>query len=115
MIFKKSFSFNNDNITQITIDNGVYMCIERNGFAIARVYFTSNGYVEINIPKGLTIIDNTNKCSVEPIVCDSQNFALCWTDSYTIFYNGKVVVDIVNKRQWSIYGPSDRNIKEIEI
>jgi hypothetical protein len=114
MIFKKDFSFSNDNIIKITIDKGVHMCIERTGFAIAHVYFTSDDYAEINIPKGLTIADNTNKCSVKPIVNDLQNFVLCWTDSYTIFYNDEVVIDLVNKRQWSIYGPANVGIKVMD-
>ncbi len=48
MSFKGSFSFKNDKILQLKIDDNVFIRIERVGFAVARLYFVDEGNAEIN-------------------------------------------------------------------
>ena len=52
---KGSFSFRNDYICETVLDDGIILCIERIGFAIARVYFVDDSFAEIPIPNGLVI------------------------------------------------------------
>jgi hypothetical protein len=113
MSSKGTFSFDTGNTRQTKLDDGVHLCIKITQFAIARVYFVSDQSGEIGIPEGLTIFDKTNRSPVIPLR-GTQSFALCWTDSYTISYNGETVFDLINQRQWSVHGSPNREILTIE-
>lgn len=80
--------------------------------AIAKVYVVNDGLALVPIPSGLSIRDDTNNVSVAAL--DQNKFVLAWTDAYTITYNNEIVLSVNNQRQWSLRGPSDREIKTLE-
>ena len=95
-----AFSFNKDSIYKTPLDDEIDLCLVRRGFAVARLYFIN--IAEIDIPKGVKVFDDTNKCQVQPLP-NTQFFALCWTDSYTIYYNNELVMQLKTNREWSIH------------
>jgi hypothetical protein len=97
----ESFSFQNENTREIVIKDGLILCIERIGFAIARVYFVNNCYCEISIPNGLVIRDIINNVLVRPLP-KTQSYALARTDSYRITLKGNLNIDLATQRQWSM-------------
>ena len=114
MTMKGSFSFRNDNIRETTLDDGIILRIERIGFAIARVYFVDDSFSEIPIPNGLVIRDITNNVAVAPYAPNVQSFALAWSDTYSIIFNGELITELATQRQWSLRGPPDRAIGTID-
>ena len=102
----ETFSFKKENMKEILMGDGIIMRIQRIGFAIARVYFVDNNNSEISIPHGLVIRDITNNVPVSPIR-KTQCYALAWSDTYKITFNGKVVIDLTTQRQWSMRTPDD--------
>ena len=114
MTMKGSFSFLNDNIRETTLDDGIILRIERIGFAIARVYFVDDSFSEIPIPNGLVIRGITNNVAVAPYAPNVQSFGLAWSDTYSIIFNGELITELANQRQWSLRGPPDRAIGTID-
>lgn len=56
---KGTFSFQNDNVLQLSINDNLFIRIERIGFAVARLFFIDAVFAEIDIPAGLTVHDDT--------------------------------------------------------
>ena len=111
---KGTFSFKDDNYgLETLLDNGVLLRIERNGFAIARVYFVDDGFVGVNIPAGLVVYDDTNNGIVRKL-SNRQDFLLAWSDSYTITLNGVLIIQLNTQRQWSVRSGPEQEIKTIE-
>jgi len=111
---KDSFSFHNDNILQTRIGDGVSLRIERIGFAVARVYFVDDGFAKVDVPKGFLITDNTNgNIPVLPLR-GTNDFFVGWTDNYTLFINGVMVMKLINQRQWVVHGPNERAFAVID-
>lgn len=112
MSFEDSFSFKNENITQITLEDGVILQIAKLGPAVARVYFVDETQVEIPIPAHFLICDLSNGVGVNPIP-GLNFFVLAWGDSYHILYRDQTVLSLRTQRQWSLAGPADRPIQAI--
>ena len=110
MTTKGSFLFQNDNIRETVLDDGIILRIERMGFAIARVYFIDDSFAEIPIPNGLVIRDITNNVAVAPFL---QSFALAWSDTYRISFNDEQDTELTTQRQWLLRGPPDRAIRSV--
>ena len=113
MTMKGTFSFQNDDIRETTLGDGIILRIERSGFAIARVYFVDDSFCEIPIPNGLVIRDITNNVAVAPAAPNVQFFVLAWSDTYSITFNGELITELATHRQWSLRGPPDRAIGTI--
>lgn len=100
--YKTQFSFkNNSQIMEFPVGDNVLARIESAGPSIARLYFVQN-QAEIKIPEGIRVYDNTNKVKVDPV--SRQEFAMCWTDDYSIIYKDEVLLQLNNKRVWSVQG-----------
>jgi hypothetical protein len=104
MSFKGTFSFKNNNITATKIGDNLYLRLERNGPAIARIYFVDEGSAEVPVPEGLVVQDVTNNVVVEPFLGNNY-FVVAWIDNYTISLNGIIIVGLANQRQWNVSGP----------
>ncbi len=110
-----SFSFRNDWILQTSIQDGVFLRLKRISSAVARVYFVNDMSVEVDVPEGFQIVDHTNRdIVVERFAEGRQDFALGWTDSYSLIFGGTLVLSLRNDRQWSVHGVSDRVFSMIE-
>jgi hypothetical protein len=105
MSFKGSFSFKNDKILQLKIDDNIFIRMERVGFAIARLFFVDEGQAEINIPANLVVHDDSHDGAVVLPLFGNQIFVLSWSDSYSVVYNGTSILGLANQRQWAVTGP----------
>lgn len=113
MSFKGSFSFKNDKILQMKIDDNVYVRIERVGFAIARLYFVDEANGEIDIPNGLIVLDHTNgDAKVKPLL-NNQYFVLAWSDNYSVMINNVSIMGLENLRQWAVTGASQVQVFDV--
>eukprot|EP01041_Mallomonas_annulata_P009272 gene9272-19247_t len=108
--FKCSFSFEKENIRQILIDDTVFMRLERVDPAVARLHFVDAEAVEVDIPEGIIVHDNTNNIQTQPTFLGAQFFVLCWSDNYTITLNGETVLDLSNQR---LRVPVERQVETI--
>ena len=112
--FKGSFTFKNDNIRETAVTDGVWLRLERVGFAVARLYFVDDGAVQVDIPQGIVVRDNTNNTELPTIFPGANFYVLAWSDNYTITYQGQIVVDLSTQRQWDLCAPADKEVATIE-
>lgn len=109
------FSFKNDKILQLKIDDNVFIRIERVGFAVARLYFVDEGNAEINIPDTLVVLDQTHgDIAVQPLL-NNQYFVLAWSDNYSVVYHDETVMGLANQRQWAVTGPRAAQVQVFEV
>jgi len=115
MTTKGLFTFCNDKFLQTQIQDDITLRIERIGMAVARVFFVREGYNEIPIPYGFKIIDHSNgDIPVKPLI-GRQEYFLGWTDNYSLFYNDKEIMKLINQRQWAIEGQQERSIETLDL
>lgn len=114
MSAKGSFSFRNDKILQTPINDGVVLRLDRVGLAVARVFFIDSGFVEVQIPDGFRVIDNTNGDILVQPLPGRQEYFLGWADNYSLFLDGALVVKLINQRQWAIQAPLERAVMTVE-
>ena len=103
---ESNFNFTNMNQSYIySVTSNIILHIHRISYSVAMLYFTDEINNPINIPTGITIytcdFQNMDSRIILPPT-PSQKYALCWTDSYEIEFNGEIVLNITNKRTWSI-------------
>jgi hypothetical protein len=111
---KGLFSFTNDKILHTQIGDGIYLRIERIGPAVARVFFINEGYVEVEVPNGFTIIDHSNGDIDVAKLHGRNEYFIGWTDNYSMKLNDIVIVNLINLRQWAVQGPAQREIFSLE-
>ena len=60
--------------------------------------------VKINIPNGVLIYTYDYQNIQKKVIQESINeeYALCWTDNYTVELNKKILINIKNQRKWNI-------------
>lgn len=111
---KSSFSFKNDKILQIEIDDNTFIRVESVGFAVARLYFVDGGFAEIPIPPGLVVRDETHGGAPVLPLLGNPYFVLAWTDNYSVELNGAIILGMANQRQWAISGPRAAHFQLID-
>lgn len=99
-----SFNFTNaTNVYTYNISENVVIHIDTINNSIATLYFTNKHNEKINIPSGLVVYEydfqTKEKVSLKS---RQQQFALCWSDNYTIKLDNKIILDIKNERKWTI-------------
>jgi hypothetical protein len=115
MSAKGSFSFRNDRILQTEVEDGICLRLERVGFAVARVYFVNEGFGEVDIPNGFSIVDHANgDAAVHPLP-GRQEFFLGWADNYSLLFRNELVIRLINQRQWVIQGNADRITTMVDV
>ncbi|RIB14243.1 hypothetical protein C2G38_2040367 [Gigaspora rosea] len=104
MSYKSSFSYKNDNINVIYVDNNIQIRIERVTSDVARVYFVNNRGRQIQVPAN-TIFRNTTNNQNEPI--HNNSFYITWVPNYILFHNGAEIFKLENQKQQAIKGAID--------
>jgi len=87
------------------IHPGLLLHIDRLSHSVASLPFTDEYNNKVPIPTEIRVYTfDFNKTQSKVIVGPSLNndYALCWTDNYTVEWNGEIVVNIKNKRSWKI-------------
>jgi hypothetical protein len=113
MSFEGSFSFKTEKLFTTRLTDGIFLRVQRAGFAVARLFFVDETSAEVPIPDGFVVIDITNgNVRVQPML---NSFFLGWTDNYTLLFRGVVVVEFLNQRQWALQGPPDRAIELADV
>lgn len=81
--------------------------LDRTSHSVAVIYFTDNQNPKkyIPIPKGIVVYtydfqDTKRRVIQEPI--NSSSYGLCWTENYEVEYNGKIILELKNKRCWDV-------------
>ncbi|RIB03077.1 hypothetical protein C2G38_2226101 [Gigaspora rosea] len=103
MRFRGYFSYKNDNIYVITLNNNVHMRIERVNVNVARIYFVDGPGNEIPIPTGITLRDTLNNINETPLVLHGiGSFFISWIANYSLFQNGVEICALKNQKEQSI-------------
>lgn len=103
---KSTFNFSNtDNEYIHAIHPGLLVHIHRISHSVASLSFTDEFNNKVPIPTEIKVytFDYTKKQSkviVKPSL--HNDYALCWTDNYTVEWNSEIVLNIKNKRSWKI-------------
>lgn len=104
MLSKKgSFSYKQDNVNYLVLDENTTIKIERINNNVARVYLVDAQQVQQPIPPHVTMTDSAGGV-VAPFL---NNFLITWVDSYTLAVNGQPHMVLNNQKQQSIRGPAD--------
>ncbi|CAG8611677.1 10579_t:CDS:1 [Diversispora eburnea] len=111
MPYKGIFSYKNDNINVIHVDNNVRIMIERITTDIARIYFVNNRGRQIQIPVN-TVLRNTTNNQNEPI--HNNAFYITWVSNYILLQNGIEIFRLENQKQQAIKGGADLETDLIE-
>lgn len=101
---KVPFIFNLKNIHDILVGNGITMRLECISPSISKLYFINDISLQVAIPDGIAVYDNTNKIDVKPLPGNSGTkfFILCYSDNYIISMNGRIILELSNKHQWEL-------------
>src|SRR5690242_1422520 len=96
MPYKGSFSYKNDNINVIVIDNNVRAMIEMVVDNVARLYFVNSRGVQIQIPANITLRDTITNQIQAPY---RNEYLITWFTSYTLYLNGVAFFGLENQQQ----------------
>jgi hypothetical protein len=100
---KGFYSFENPSIRQTKICDGVWLRLGKTGCkSLARIYFVDEMQREIKIPDKISVIDDTANSVLNPL---GETFALCYTDNYSVKYDGELIFSVKILHQWVISGP----------
>ncbi|CAG8490273.1 7643_t:CDS:2 [Scutellospora calospora] len=94
-----TFSYINGKTYIITIDNNTKMRISSLNTDIARVYFFNNNNVQVPVPNGMVMHDDVNNYNLRHF---RGEYHISWIYSYTLFWNGNVVVRLYNQKQQAV-------------
>ena len=108
------FSFHNDNVLQIRIQDGINLRVDRLNMAVACVHFVDDEYAEVPIPKGFKILDNSNRNIPVHPPFGNPRFFLGWGDNYSLFLNNTLLAKLHNQRQWAVQGSLECVIEKVE-
>lgn len=103
---KSTFNFSNpDNQYIHEIRPELLVHINRISPSVASLTFTDECNNKVPIPNEIKVytFDYTKtqyKVFVKPSI--NNDYALCWTDNYTVEWNDEIVLNIKNKRSWKI-------------
>nr|CAG8541270.1 12379_t:CDS:1 [Entrophospora candida] len=106
-MYKGSFSYKNNNIFVVNIDdnNVQYQArVEKINQNVARIYFVNNNGIEIPIPACVSLRDTTNNEDVNPY---GEDFLIAWTSNYTFFLNSVELFRLENQKQQAVMGTQD--------
>ncbi|RIB13587.1 hypothetical protein C2G38_2197417 [Gigaspora rosea] len=101
MPHKGSFSYKNDNIYVIHIDNNIKAKIERVIFNVAKIYFTDRRGQQIPAPPN-TILRNLMVNQNEPI--HNNCFYITWITNYAFLQNGVEIFRLKNQKHQVVKG-----------
>lgn len=104
-----TFSFDNDNIIEFEIHDGVFARLKRTSCAVAVLTFIKDG-VEAPIPPDFNIFDDKHNEIVKP---HREYYALCWTDPYILKWNGNSVT-FTTERRWFVQSAKELSLNVIE-
>ena len=104
MPYKGSFSYKNNNINVIIIDNNVRAMIERVANGVARLYFVNSHGVQIPVPANITLRNTVTNQIQAPY---HNEYFITWFNNYTLYLNGIAFFGLENQQQQVIKGGSD--------
>jgi hypothetical protein len=93
-----TLSFTSPDTIRIPLQDSISLKIKRDSIATACVSFVQDG-VEVNVPDDVIVKNRTYNEIITPVY-NTQNFILGWTCSYEVYSGGKLIVSLVNKRDW---------------
>lgn len=103
---KSTFNFSNPNNEFVHIIHPELLVhIQRISHSVASLTFTDEYNNKVPIPTDIKVYTfDFTKTQPKVIVKPSlhNDYALCWTDNYTVEWNGEIAVNIKNKRSWKI-------------
>ncbi|RHZ71745.1 hypothetical protein Glove_255g19 [Diversispora epigaea] len=100
-MYKGSFSFKNDKINSIEIDQKTNAKIERKDDDTAELYFVNDKNFRIPIPADIILQNTTdNEDQVPPSSADK--FHVTWHSNYTLYKKGHAIFHLENQKQHAI-------------
>lgn len=103
---KSTFNFSKPHNQYVhVIKRELLVHIHRISHSVASLTFTDECNNKVPIPDEIKVYTfDYNKKQSKVILEPSLNndYALCWTENYTVEWNGEIVVNLQNKRSWKI-------------
>ena len=98
---KGSFSYTQDTVNFVAINNNLRVKIERINNAIARVSLVNAQSQEVALPANIHMQQNDGA----PNPPAFNGFLISWVDSYTLFVGEEPYMELNNQKQQSISAP----------
>ncbi|GBC07330.1 hypothetical protein RclHR1_00740013 [Rhizophagus clarus] len=105
--FHGSFSYRNDHINIIRIEENVNLRVERENSEVAIIYFANDQGDRIPIPRGITVRNITDNSIVRPSRHGRWFYSISWVPSYEIYRDNVRIVSLDNQKQQVIRGSDD--------
>ncbi|CAB4435767.1 unnamed protein product [Rhizophagus irregularis] len=102
--FHGSFSYNNDHISVIQIEDNINIRVERENVDVAIIYFVNDQGGRIRIPPGITVRNVTNNTIIRPSRHGRWFYSISWVSSYAIHRDNEHIISINNQKQQAISG-----------
>eukprot|EP00611_Tribonema_gayanum_P028451 TRINITY_DN731_c0_g2_i8.p1 TRINITY_DN731_c0_g2~~TRINITY_DN731_c0_g2_i8.p1 ORF type:complete len:115 (+),score=15.45 TRINITY_DN731_c0_g2_i8:227-571(+) len=99
---KACFSYLQDNVNLVVIDEHLTVRIERINNNVARLYLVGPNNVQVDVPPHVQVVDQAG-AQIAPFM---QNFLITWVDSYVMTVNGQVFLKLSNQKQQSLSAPN---------
>ncbi|RGB23395.1 hypothetical protein C1646_778969 [Rhizophagus diaphanus] len=105
--FHGSFSYRNDRVNVINIEDNVNLRIERENSEVAVIYFVNDQGDRIPIPRGITVRNATENTMVRPSRHGRWLYSISWVPSYEIYRDNVHIISLDNQKQQAIRGGDD--------
>ena len=103
MLSKKgSFSYRQDNVHYLALDDNLTIRIARINDVVARLFLVDAQQVQQPIPANVVLANAAGVAQV-PFL---NNFFIGWVESYTLSFNGQLHMVLDNQKYQAISGPA---------
>ncbi|KAG2483478.1 hypothetical protein HYH03_017660 [Edaphochlamys debaryana] len=92
---KATFSYLDQNVNWVRLDGNFIVKVERLNNHVARVYLVDNANAQQQVPANMAMTDSEGN-RFPPY---KDNFMITWADSYTLTFNGQVVLRLNNQKE----------------
>lgn len=99
---KGSFSYLQDNVYFVVIDDNLTARIECINNNVARLYLVGGDNAQIPVPGHIQLLD-LNNVVVAPFM---ESFFITWIDSYVLTVHGQPFIKLTTQKQQSLSAPS---------
>lgn len=97
---ENTFDFTKETNLYTKLEDGIYLKLDRLNHSVARLYFVNKENIEIKVPEGFKVFDNTH--GDMEIVKRGEQYLLAWTDNYSLMLKDWLITRLVTQRQWSL-------------
>lgn len=103
-MYETLFNFNIKNEYICNINSKIILHIECINQSVSVLFFTDEMNNKIDIPNGIIVYtyDYQNIKNKVALTIEPNYYILSFSDNYDIEFNGKIILNITNQRNWNI-------------